>query len=761
MAQAVDLHTRHAPAASSDSMDRMEGGEHSIFLSLFHAIWKRKWLLAAIVLAGTITGIATSFLLPARYTSEAVLEVNSRKWQFVDVNPIISDLPPDRNILWSATAAEVEQLASAALAWQVVQQLQLARDPEFNPQLRQDSAISPWRWISWVKERLAPFEKDQGASSWTDHKPVDAAQLGPTWRVPMTRDEIAVVREFRSHLFVRPDRLTGLIHVSFTSQSPLKAQAVVQALVNSYLSGQVGEKQRETEKAAEWLRRTLADLKSDVTSAERAVETFRSQAHLSATRGTSVIEQQVAETTSQLTTAQAEQADVTARLDQTEQLLKNPSLLQSSKDALASPVIQALRQSEAQETSYRARLMEHYGPAHPEIIQANAAIAQIHDEINAEISRMVAALRNELDVAKARTDVFRKRLADLQAATSGVNSAEARLHELEREAQASRDLYSSFLLRFKELTTQLGIERPDVHVVSAPERPILPSSPNRRLITAGALLSSFGFGVLLIMALEAYRPSVQTLEELKQTLGYKPLGIIPMFGRRSAHSHGGDAKRAEEALQGIRASLLLEEQAAKVIQITSAIPEEGKSTFALLFARVASRSGRRIVIVDLDLARPSLHRAVALPNDRGIADVLGERIPLSTAIQQDPMSKADIICAGSEPLQHPTDLLASPHARRVLDALRKSYDLVIVDCPPVLAVPDARLIARLADATVLLVQWRRTPRKMLLDAVHQLEDTGAHILGVVLARVHLKTYSRYYGQELRYAVDYTRASRAS
>lgn len=758
MAQAVDLHTRPAPAVSGDSI---EASERSIFATLFGAVWKRKWLLAAIVLAGTVAGVAASLLLPTRYTSEAVLEVNSRKWQLVDVNPIVSDLPPDRSILWSATSAEVAQLNSAALAWQVVQQLQLAHDPEFNPQLTQGAGSGPSRWISWVKSRLGVAGPNEDVSSWAGHKPPDISQIDPAWRVPVTRDDIELVRAFRSHLSVNPDRLTGLIHVAFTSQSPVKAQAIIQTLVNSYLSGQVGEKQRETEKAADWLRRTLVDLKSDVVSAERAVETFRSQAHLSATRGTSVIEQQVAETTSQLTNAQAQQADVEARLERTKQLLNNPSLLQSSKDALASPVIQALRQSEAQEMSYRARLMEHYGPQHPEILQANAAIAQIHNDINAEISRMVAALNNELDVAKARTDVFRKRLTDLQAATGGVNNAEVRLHELQREAQASRDLYNSFLLRFKELTTQLGIEHPDVHMVAAPERPILPSSPHRRLIALGSLLGSLGFGVLLILVLEAHRPSVETLEELKQTIGYKPLGVIPMLGRHSAQAQGREARRAEEALQGIRASLLLEEHAAKVIQITSAIPEEGKSTFALLLARLAARAGRRVVIVDLDLARPSLHRAVLLPNDRGIADVLSEQVALGEAIRRDPMSKADIICAGREPSQHPTDLLASPQARRALDGLRKSYDLVIVDCPPVLAVPDARLIARLADATVLLVQWRRTPRKVLLDAVHQLEETGAHILGVVLARVHLKTYARYYGHELRYAVDYTRASRAS
>ncbi len=755
MGQAIELSS--VPASAQEEGVRTGGG-HSAVMRLVDTLRKRKWLLIAVVLAGTSLGTALSLMLTPRYTSEAVLEIDSRKQQLVNVNPIVSDLPTDRSILWSVIWAEVERVGSPAISWQVVRRLGLAEDPEFNDK-QSFSFLDPQNWLTWVKElpHLSKSSDEEAPSPALAASVRLLEQRHRDWELPSTPGDIAVVSAFRSHLKVWPDHTSGLIHITFTSRSPGKAQAIVGAIVDTYLAVQIQEKQRETKEAVDWLRNSLRDLQSEVDTAERAVENFRSEAHLSTTRGNSLTEQQLVEVNSQLVSVQAEEAAVAARLEKTQKLLSNPSLLESSRDALDSRVIQLLRESEAQEASYQAKLREHYGPAHPEVIQSDAAMAQIRGKIKAEVARTVAALSNELGVAKARSAVLQKRVADLQEAVVSVNSSEVRFHELERQAQASRELYSSFLQRFKELTTQLGIQKSDARIILAPELPTDPSFPRRRLLTAGALIASLGFGVLLALTLETHRFSIQTLEELQQVLGYKTLGIMPISRHLPQLEPRSERGSAEETLQGIHTSLVLGKHDANVIQITSAIPEEGKSTFALTLGRLVAQSGKRVLIVDFDLARPSLHLKTSVPASLGIAEVLEGKVALRDVIHDDPISEAQLIFAGGKPSHHPADLLSSSQALQIVESLRHAYDLVIFDSPPVLAVTDARLIARLADATIFVVQWRRASRKVILGAVQQLEEAGASILGTVLARVHLKKYSRYYGQDLYYSIAYSRA----
>ncbi len=180
----------------------------------------------------------------------------------------------------------------------------------------------------------------------------------------------------------------------------------------------------------------------------------------------------------------------------------------------------------------------------------------------------------------------------------------------------------------------------------------------------------------------------------------------------------------------------------KTILITSALPNEGKTTLAVSLARMQAIAGHKVVMIDADYRRPNIAKLIGIDSKPGLVELLAGTATLEEAISKDEVSGAHVIPTGA-PAPNPPDLLASDHMRKLLGALSQTYDLVIIDSPPVMAVSDARVLSTEVDATIFAVRWADTRREVAALALKQLTQAGARVAGVVLTMVDPKKHAKY------------------
>jgi len=416
---------------------------------------------------------------------------------------------------------------------------------------------------------------------------------------------------------------------------------------------------------------------------------------------------------------------------------------------LSSPLIQQLRNQEAQVMRRASELSVEYGPKHPRILQVNAEIADIKQRINSEIDKILLALENEVELAHTREQSLQ---SSLQAAQqqSGVQNLEAvKLRALEREAAANRALYETFLNRFKETSSTQGMESSDSRVISSAEIPSAPTYPNKKRSTAIIAILGFLAACGLVFGLHFLNPGLVSPEQIEKELGVHAIGMVPKLPAKTepldyllAKPHSGYV----EAINSLKISLKLSDPDAliKAIQVTSSVPEEGKSSLVLSLATVMAKEGRKVLLVDADLRRSSIQNKLGFPEKGpGLTDfVLAESDTADNFIIHHEKTGIDFMRAGDAQYANATDIFSSKRMQTIVAKLKQQYDYVLFDAPPVMAVADARVIGQVTDKTLFVVRWDKTPRKVVLSAITLLRKGGTSIAGIVLQRVDLKRYGR-------------------
>ena len=324
---------------------------------------------------------------------------------------------------------------------------------------------------------------------------------------------------------------------------------------------------------------------------------------------------------------------------------------------------------------------------------------------------------------------------------------------MEREAQANRTLFETFLNRFKQTSSQEDLQTADARLISTANLPTDAVFPKPKVMIPLSIIIGFGLGVMLALLMEYLDRGFRSMEQVEQHNDLSPLGLIPELAtvKGAANILPQDFVADKptsvyaEAIRTVRTALLLTDNfgtTARSVLITSSQPSEGKTSFTLSLARLSAMSGQKIIVIDCDLRRPNVHRGLNLQNKMGMVDILLGTHKLDEVIQKDKRSGVDVVSTGRN-VPNPADLLASENMRKLIADLKTRYDLVIIDSPPVLAVADARVLSQLADKTVFLTRWAETPRDVVLMAVKQLASNGANLAGILLTRVNLKKNARY------------------
>lgn len=691
------------------------------------------------IIIGTAATVVTLtiiylFQVTPLYTAQAVVMLDQRENKVLDVSAVIAGLPSDPTTIQN----QVQILRSRSLMTRVIDKLHLDEDPEFGG--GPIGAPAKHTFLHWLNPMT--YLSSQAPAKSVDEMKAD--------RLNSEIDDLLGSEK----VSVNGD--STAISIDVVSSVPDKSAKIANAIADAYVDDQLNAKFEATAKTSEWLADRLQQLSSQASTAEAAVQQYKADNNINETAtGSSVIQEQLGQLNGQLVLARSELAEQEAKYARVLQLQRTGHSDDVSQ-VVASPLIGQLRQQETDLMRQEAELNARYGPRHPKMLDLEAEKKNLLLKINDEVQRVIETVESDVTVARAHVGSLQASLNQLEGATSQQNRASVKLKQLESTASSTRALYEAFLSKFKEAQGQQGIQTPDARVISRAEVPGGPSFPNKQYTLGIAVPAGIFLGLLLALVAERLDAGFRTNVQIERMLALPVLATLPELpGLKSADNAADQVidkplSSYAEAVRGLQIGLAHSnvDQKAKIILVTSSVPNEGKTTVALSLARLAARAGQKVVLVDADLRHPSVAGTISIPKpDKGIVDVLVGDASLEASLLKDPKSSASVLLA-TRTAGNPPDLLGSVAMQKLIDNLGDMFDLVVIDSAPLLPVHDARVLARLADAVVFVVRWDKTPREAAASSVRALSESQGRVAGIALTRADPSRYKYYaYGYQ--------------
>ncbi|MCW4463453.1 polysaccharide biosynthesis tyrosine autokinase [Sphingomonas sp. BT-65] len=680
-----------------------------------------------------LAALALAFIEP-RYQATAVMRVDVEESALRGEEETAASIRDAELRREHQIETQIQLLQSRPVARQVVRDLALHDDPEFNPDSDPDKKTGWDRFF----DRLRFWDRG-GVTATPSATGVVSPQL-----VERTTDRLLEM------LDVAQDGQSSFIDVTVTSRNPEKAAVIANKVTRVYVKTQVEERQAAIRRRIQTLGERVAELRGQLVSTEQTIAAYRRSRGLDAGAGSQA-------SAAQMGRAAAELAAVRGQRAETEQR-------SGSAGQIMSPLLADLR---SQQTTTQRRLGELstlYGNAHPDVRKARAELDQLAGSIAQEAGRVRAQLANEASAQRSREAQLAGDLSSLRARSLADIVEGVPLADLERNATATQTVYLALLGRLTEISRNERNVKADAAIASPALQPTQPSFPRRTQIMAAAAAAAVIFGMIIVMLSEALDTQVRSAAQVWAIAGLATLGMVPELkkARRRIPTHlrviGQPYTIFAEAIRSIETRLgrNAPRTTGNIVLVTSPLPDEGKTSISIGLAAAAVARGRRAVVVDFDLRRPGL--ASLLDDASGGKDLLDY-------IRGEAEIDEIILPSGSNPAVHgvmahrpapdPGAAIASPRVDALFAILRARYDLIVVNTPPVLAVSDAQQLARFAEQSILVLRWGRTTPDLLRSAILQFGET---LTGVVFNRVRYGKHARfYYGDGIqqyhRYARD--------
>lgn len=590
-----------------------------------------------------------------------------------------------------------------------------------------------------------------------------AAQVVQTLNLAKEGQTRTAVDVILSSLSVRPLGQSLVVEVLYKGNDAKRVAQITNEIVVQYIKGQIGAKNSDNKQTAAWLDKRLKDLEVRVRQSAQAVEEYRSKHALVGGYKGDVTSQQISELNTQFMLSKTRTAEAEAKLDQVNAIASGRSSLSALPDAINSSFIQNLKQEEVKLSSKLSELRTRYGEKHPDVIVAQAELRAQRQKIKREIEKITQSISSDVDIARARQQSLEEALDELEQQRGSENQSSIELQALEREAQANKELYETFLTQFKENDQQKDNHRPNARIISRADVPLAPIWPNKYLIFFLAGLSGLIIGVTGALVMEGLDNGYRTSRDLEEIFKIPAITMVPLMDKNKKGIQTGLAdfiidkpySAVAEAIRSLRVSLALRHNPdVKVISITSSVPGEGKTTLSLWLARAMANSGKKTLLIDCDLRRPSVHHFFNDKNEITLVDVLLGKNSAEELISVDQKTGLHRIYA--RPMEKgEADILSSGGMEQLITHLRDVYDLIILDTPPSLAVSDSRILSKLADKVLYVVQWKKTPREVVNTAVRHLLRDDIDIAGFVISQVNTKEHAKYhFGDMGSYYIKY-------
>ena len=619
-----------------------------------------------------------------------------------------------------------------------------------------------------LSERVAQRLKLQGDPAF--YKAVGLTQPASGATTTSAREQ--VIAALQDNLSVELPRSSRLASIRFTSTNAELSARVANAFVEEFIAANLQRKFDSSSYARSFVAQQLAEAKSRLENSEVALNGYARQNGLIRTRDAAVGDGDKAQTGGSITTAsllQLNEAANTARAARIAaegrwQSVSGAGAL-NSPEVLSNPTVQQLLGQRADVQAKLEQERVRHLASYPTVVQLRAQATEIQRQLNALVGAVRNSVRSQYDAAQTSERELASQVAGLKTATLSEQDRSVQYNLLAREADTNRTIFDGLLQRFKELNAASGISASNLLVIDRADVPVHPSSPSLFRNLALALAAGIILSALVVLFRDQFDDSIRVPEDVEAKLGLPLLGVVPRVAENAAASELADPKSSmSEAYASLGGSLLYAtaEGLPHTILVTSAQAAEGKSITSLAIAGNLARIGKRVVLVDLDLRRPSVARSIGADNARGMTSLLTGQDTIESVLVQTDEPGLSIITAGPLP-PSPAELIAGPRLQAVIDDLAARFDVVVIDSPPVLGLADAPLLSALVDGVVIVIEAGRGRRGALKASLRRLRAMRPIMAGAVLTkfdpRKGANRYSDYYGYAY-YGDDETRSGRS-
>ncbi|HXP85260.1 MAG TPA: polysaccharide biosynthesis tyrosine autokinase [Bryobacteraceae bacterium] len=545
---------------------------------------------------------------------------------------------------------------------------------------------------------------------------------------------------------------TYLLQISYRSEDPQLAADAANAITQSYLEHTYNIRLRSSASLSEFMERQMEELRAKMERSGLALAAFERDLNVvNPEEKTNIVSARLLQLNTDYTNAQ------------TERLKRQAAFASvqggSVEAALAADQGEPLRKLAERESEARERFADirsYYGPNHPEYRRAAAALQEVQAAFDALRGEIAERVEIEYRESERREEGARQAVAEVKDEFDRVNSRSVEYQALKREAEADKNLYEELIRRIKEAGINAGFQSSAIRIADPArpeEKPVFPNIPLNGLLAA---LFSLLVAVAAAFLADALDTTVRDPEQVARTLRTEVIGSLPLVKNRRGFSLAplgtegcgeptDDTLSFGESVRSLRNAILLTsfDRRCRSLLVTSAAPGEGKTTTAAHLAAAHAQQGRRTLLIDGDLRRPSVHRIFNLPSVMGLSNALLGEIPWREAlVRVDGLSDLDVLSAGP-PSRRASDLVG----RGLLELLAEAasdYDLVVLDAPPLLGFAEPLQMATAVDGVVVVARAGVTRRKAVASVLATLARLRAKVIGLVLNEVHAELSDSYY-----------------
>jgi polysaccharide biosynthesis transport protein len=715
------------PYVASASYGEAEADSRQVFGLTFQdylrILLKRKWLILSIVAASLVIGTLTTLMKTPLYTSVVRLQIDPATAKIVQAGDVTSVGDPSGDFM----RTEIELLNGATIAQRVASGLKLGDDQDFF----QPRELS----ITGALMKLIGLGGSGQQKSTESNRQAAAAGIVLANRV------------------IRPVMGSRLVNIDYSDPNPQRSQKVATAYAEAFIASNLDKRLQANSYAKVFLEEQIKSLKLHLEKSQKAMLDFAQKEEIVDTNNkTSVAESNLAAASGALDTLVAERIKNETLWKQLDQAtgINLPQLL-------LNPTIELLRtKRKGLETDYQEKLQT-YKPSYPAMMQISSQIAEIDRQLASEFQTLKESYKAANESSIKQENEMRQRVEALKADVLDLQRRSIQYNILKREADTDQTLYDGLLQRYKEVDIAGGVGANNVYIVDNATLPGAPSSPNLNRALIAATVFGLALALALVLILEHLDDTVRSPEDAERISGLVTLGIIPKISADSAatemenpRSHTSEAFRSLcTALQFATGSGL-----PKTLLISSAAPGEGKSMTALMIARHFAKVGLKVLLIDADMRRPTLHLKLGLDNSAGLSNYLtGACEPPEVLLRTD---VADLAFMPSGPIPpNAAELLGTARLLSLLSGGSEVFDLIVIDSPPVMGLADAPILSNAVAATMFIVGAGQARTRLIRAAVKRLHMSRAALIGAVINRFDVRhSYGYGYGYGSGYGADY-------
>ena len=726
------------PQAQFDPRFAIEQEEDSI--DLLH-YWRvvRKYLFEIIGLAvavGILASLVANSMVPiySASTKVSIERVSPATGGYSDISWYSMQQYP---------GTQYQIIKSKSVAELVVENLKLWENPHF--QKKVPDAGSSWRkYVPFINKKSNREEEVKNESKTDEEKIADKKE--------------SLVDIVQAGITVSPVKDTFVVEIGFSSSSPEVAALVANGVVDAYIQRNLEARFKEVKKVSDWMTESLGGITAQLEGSESKLQQYRSKENLvDVGKGATGFQtERLGELSDQVVKERLafnqlkvlkRQADRFSKMS-LDELLNNPSIYKH-------PTLNELKAAEVEASRRQAELKKRYGPKHPKMKQVTNEVEAIRNRYRELIPSIIRGIDEDYEVSRQNLASLEKEFETLKKSVQSANVKGFELERLQQDVEGSRKLRDLFMEEYKQTSLNSSFETDRVRVVDPALVPGAPSKPNKRRIIMMAVLLALFAGIGLAFLIDYLDQTIKTSEDVERKLGLSTLGLLPELNKKKIKKGEIKPERAyiedessnfSETIRTIRTSITLSalDKPHKVILSTSSVPGEGKTTVACNVALSMSQL-EKTLIFDADMRRPSAKKIFGYDHrSAGMSELLAGTAEFKDVIHKVEGTDLHVVTAGAIPID-PLDLLASKKFSLLIEELKKRYDRIIIDSPPVSLVSDAVLLSSFVDAVIYVVKSDSTNSKIVNASIQKLRHVNAHIIGVVVNNVDVKKMSKYYG----------------